>query len=94
LLVIINYLFLVKFEAILQYLIAPPDLYQTEGGVAGDHGESTDSKIMREALALQTSNLSVNTKNQYKTHLRKFLVNGGSNIRRWRADMVAMELIQ
>ncbi|KAG0346073.1 hypothetical protein BGZ54_005355, partial [Gamsiella multidivaricata] len=51
----------------------PPDLYQTEGGMAGDHGESTDSEIMREALALQTSNLSVNTKNQYKTHLRKFL---------------------
>lgn len=64
-----------SFEDVLQYLVAPPDLFQErEGSVTQDNSELTDDLIMKEALDLQTSNLSVNTKNQYKTHLRKYLV--------------------
>ncbi|KAI9240551.1 MAG: hypothetical protein BYD32DRAFT_458726 [Podila humilis] len=66
----------VSFEAVLQFLVAPPDLYLGESSITrvlSESSQSTDEAIMREALVLQTSQLSKNSKSQYKTHLRKFV---------------------
>jgi len=68
---------------VLRFLIAPPDLYLGEGGVVGAVAESfqsTDEEIMREALDLQTSKLSKNSKVQYKAHFIKFVVSVCSGV--------------
>ncbi|KAG9322912.1 hypothetical protein KVV02_003439 [Mortierella alpina] len=64
----------VSFEDVLQHLVAPPDLFQErEGSVTQGNNERTDDLIVKEALDLQASHLSVHTKNQYKAHLSKYL---------------------